>query len=369
MNNPRLLDYTLGAIVSAAILAGCSAGSQSPLAPSGPLTESAARSGWNGRRAGHGLSTLAAAASPVPAVRHAARKIRPQVFPVGASLWISDAAANEVQVYNYPIPSPSATPVATLLGFTPSIPFVQPQGECIDNNHHVFVTSTANSVIYEFDHNGTGIGIIGDPGEYPVGCAWDRTTGNLAVSNIFTTSGGPGSISLYAPPYGAPTVINNAAFGSVYFLAYRPNGVLFADGFNPSSVFALWRLAPPTGSGVTTISTPAGCLVGLGAPCLSYPGGVQYDGSHMTVGDQLAGTINRFLGTGAWVGPVIALAGASSCDVVQYFIGSQWDPVAPGKMTGPEAGCSAAQIFSYTAGAQQAVGNGLIQPIGSAVSR
>jgi hypothetical protein len=362
------VGYALGALMTAAALSGCSAGSQSALIPSGPMQQTAARAGFNFQPAGHRLNTLAAAAGPVAAVRAGRRGIAPQVLPVGKSLWISDAANNDVQIYNYPIPSPSASPVATLLGITPSVPFVQPQGECVDNAGHVFVTSTANSYIYEFNHNGTPVQMIDDPGQYPVGCAWDRTTGNLAVSNILTTSGGPGSISLYTPPYGAPTIITNAAFGNVYFLGYRPNGVLFADGFNSSAVFALWKLVPPTGSGVATISTAAGCLVGGGAPCLTFPGGVQWDGAHMTVGDQNAGTINRFLGTGAWVGPIITLSGAGTCDVVQYFIGSQWDPIAPARVVGPEAGCGVAQVFTYPAGALQALGNGLSQPVGSAVS-
>ena len=71
------------------------------------------------------------------------------------------------------------------------------QGACVDKHGDVYFANTAMSTVDEYSHGGTFIAAIADSGQYPVGCAYDATTGNFAVDNIINVSGGPGSISIY----------------------------------------------------------------------------------------------------------------------------------------------------------------------------
>jgi hypothetical protein len=105
---------------------------------------------------------------------------------------------------------------------------------------------------------------------------------------------------------------------------------------------------------------------------IGFPGGVQWDGHYVTVGDQYAGTVTRVTGIGtAVIAGTTTLAGASSCDAVQYFIGNGSLPITnPARVSVPEAGCPSAVDFPYFVASApvQATGSGLTFPIGSAVS-
>ena len=284
------------------------------------------------------------------------RKVGPNMFPAGHSLWISDFANNAVYVYTWPLPSPSATPVATVTGLN------SPQGECVGPGGVVFVTNSGGGSILVYSHNGTAMPTISDTGAQPTGCAYDSGHGKLAVSND-----AGGSIALYSGPccnYSSPTTITDPSFGQTYFLGFKPNSDLFVDGKNSSGNVSYWKLPYPAYT-VTQIGFTPSNLIG-------FPGGVQWDGHYMTVGDQLAGTVNRVNALGHLVaGGTTTLTGASSCDVVQDFIGAGAVPVGnPHRITGPEAACGVPVVFPYFVGLApvQATGSSSTQPEGAAVS-
>ncbi len=113
-------------------------------------------------------------------------------------LYISDGSTYDVYVYAYP----GGKLVGTLTGFT------EPAGECVDKVGDVFITSqtfSGTGTIYEYAHGGTQpIQTLNDAAGNPRGCSVDRTTGNLAVSNFASLSGG-GSVSIYTNAQGTPT--------------------------------------------------------------------------------------------------------------------------------------------------------------------
>ena len=78
------------------------------------------------------------------------------------------------------------------------------QGECVDGAGNVFVTNSFKGQILEYAHGGTTpIATLSDPNQYPIDCAVDPTTGNLAVTNYFAKTG-PGSVAIYQGAQGAP---------------------------------------------------------------------------------------------------------------------------------------------------------------------
>ena len=66
--------------------------------------------------------------------------------------------------------------------------FLEVQGGCSDNNGNVYFANTEMSTIDEYNHSGTFITSIADPGQFPVGCSYDKSTAVLmAVSKPSST--------------------------------------------------------------------------------------------------------------------------------------------------------------------------------------
>ena len=262
-------------------------------------------------------------------------------------LYISDAASDVVNVFGYP----SRTPVGQLFGFN------EPQGECADSRGNVYVTNTGTSQIYVYPPaSGTLLETINDPGEYPVGCAVGPE-GDLAVTNIFSASYGPGSISLYNGSNTIPTIITSPSFERMYFDGFDANNNLFVDGLNASGVFQLGKL--PSGSNTITPITVSGASI-------SYPGGVQVTaGPKVNVGDQLGNVVYR-MSEGGVVNGHTSLSGASDCVQGTIVVGK---PVSKGVYICPDAGTADTEFFKYTAGGSptQTI-TGFEQPIGSVIS-
>ena len=80
-----------------------------------------------------------------------------------------------------------------------------PDGICSDKKGDIWVANNLAADVVEYKHGGTSPkATLSDPNVYPVGCSVDPMTGNLAVTNIFTTSGGQGSVAVYAGAAGRP---------------------------------------------------------------------------------------------------------------------------------------------------------------------
>ena len=153
-----------------------------------------------------------------------------------------------------------------------------------DKSANVWIVNDGASQLVEYAHGGTSpIATLSDAGEYPEGCSVDpTTTGNLAVTNFYSTSGA-GSVSIYAGARGSPQVYSDPGMTNYRFCGYDSKGNLFVDGVNNSSSFVLAEL-PKGSSSFTNIDF---------TQKIEWPGGVQWDGKFIAVGDTDTGTIYR----------------------------------------------------------------------------
>jgi DNA-binding beta-propeller fold protein YncE len=262
-----------------------------------------------------------------------------------ALLYVSDSGANEVHVYSYP----RGNVVATLTGFD------APEGECVDGAGDVWIRTEADSKIIAYAHGGNRpIATLSDAREYPDGCSVDPTTGNLAVTNAYSTSAG-GSIAIYAHAKGKPKVYADPGLSEYSYLSYDANGNLFVDGESSHHDFALVEL-PKGSSKFTSINLSR----------VKYPGAVAWDGSHIVVGDAdpLTNGLLIYRISNARVVGKIRLKDA--CAAVGDFF------ISRGDLVGLDAVCLRAEIFNYPAGGSPIEGVKLARlgaPVGIVVSR
>ncbi len=211
------------------------------------------------------------------------------------------------------------------------------------------------SQMVEYAHGGTSpIATLGDPGEYPEGCAVDPATGNLAVTNFYATSG-PGSVSIYAGAQGTPQVYSDPNLANVRLCGHDANGNLFVDGVDSGSSFVFAELRKG-----------AGALKDIAfKQSVEWPGEVQWDGKHIAVGDTDAVKIYRTTSKGKVVGTT-QLGGAN-------YVNQFW--IVKGKRHEPSTVVAASQdanvvgIYDYPAGGSPKSTIGVSEPFGAAVSK
>jgi len=295
--------------VSVAALAGCTRATGTALVPSGAPT--VRQSSW---------------------IRPDAKK-----KPL---LYVSSALTKDVYVYSYG----DQKLVGTLTGF--SLPY----GLCADKSGDVWIVDDGAQQIVEYKHGGTSpVATLSDPGEYPEGCSVDPATGNLAVTNFYSSSGN-GSVSIYPNASGEPTTYSDSSIANFRFCGYDDKGNLFADGANNSSEFALAELRKG-GSSLTNITLQQK---------IEWPGGVQWDGKDVAIGDTDAGIIYRTNGAGGKVKGSTTLSDSNY--VNQFWIAGK-TVVAPSQ-DGGDVG-----IYAYPAGGAPSKTISVEEPFGAAVSR
>jgi len=296
-----------------------------------------------------GASPLA----PSAATRTGASWMTSQARSSKSLLYISDLGNFDVRVYAYP----SLKPVGKLTGFD------QPQGECADTSGNVWIANTEAMQMREYAHGGTTpIAKLGDALGYPVGCAIDPHSGDLAVTNIQNFSGAA-AVLVYKHARGTPAVYGNKTLYSYYFAGYDPSGNLYVSGADSQHVFAV---------GVLPQGAHSIALVAVSGGTIYFPGTVAWSGSKLVLGDQrcknsatsclyslaVSGKTARIVGT-------TPLGGA--CDVAQAWVG-------PSRVAGGDyANCShqgsSADLWPYPAGGKpSARATGLQQPVGAVVS-
>jgi len=195
-------------------------------------------------------------------------------------LYVSDDAKN-VYIYSYPAGAHVGT-LTNLLG---------PAGLCSDNAGHIFVTNTIGENVLEYERgHEKPVTELSDFGYNPDGCAFDPTTGNLAVANYGTPGGGPGSVSIYAKASGSPSVYQDANFGPYFFCTYDPHGNLYVDGVNVPSTQTEFAELPNGSSTFTDITIDR---------TISYPGAVQWDGKYFAIEDIFHDVVYRLKIAGA----------------------------------------------------------------------
>ena len=260
-------------------------------------------------------------------------------------LYISDNSEQTVSVFTYPF----FGLVGTLAGFKLN------EGLCVDANADVFVTDAFASNIKEYAHGSiTPKTTVKDPGYEPLGCAIDPTTGNLAVSNLQPSSGGgAGNVAVYKGTSGNPVAYYSApSLFRVWFLGYDGKGNLFVDGQSSGSAFDMAELV----KGKKTLRH-----VFLNQS-IGAPGGVQWDGKYLAVGDLDAPAIYRFVmmgDKGTRIGTVSLNGGGQ---VVQFWIQSP-------KVVVPDVGKEDVGVWKYPSGGTALKTlSGFSNPFGATIS-
>ncbi|MEO6835269.1 MAG: hypothetical protein ABI231_05110 [Candidatus Tumulicola sp.] len=266
-------------------------------------------------------------------------------------LYVSDLGAGDVEVYSYP----GALLKGTLTGFT------SPHGECADRAGNVYVTDGVASRIVEYAHGGTKpIRIVSDAGYSPSGCAVDPTTGDLAVTNYAPFGSGPGNVSIYEQAKVTPKTYTNSSIYYYYYCGYDDKGNLYVDGTASAYQQVHFGFAElrAGGKALETITL---------AHTFNHPGGVQWDGRYVAVGDQttLTGpsTVYEFSIKGTSGMQVAATPLTTSCDALQFWI--EHDRIVVPNVCSPNV-----MYFAYPAGgtATKTIHNGLTGPVGTAIS-
>lgn len=266
----------------------------------------------------------------------------------GTKIFVSDAADNVVNIYNT-----KGKLLGQLTGFS------QPQGLATDGKGNLYVADTSNSQIQVFAPPYTGSSKKwSDPGQYPAGVAVSYDGKYLAVTNIITTAGGPGSVTLYKHGKAGPT-ISNTDFARAYFCAFDDHGSLFVDGSNSSGVVEIGEIAHLTNGGKKWKTLTY-------SQSISFPGGVQVTtGDTIAIDDQLGPSVYTFKPPvgGSLGSPIATTPLTGSSDPVTFaFTKNNKD------LWTADAGLASSNEFAYPAGgspvATISVGG---QPIGVAI--
>jgi hypothetical protein len=262
-------------------------------------------------------------------------------------LYISDIGTGDVDIFSYP----NGKQVGALTGFNGN------QGECTDSSGDVYVV--AASAVYEFNHGGkTPIKTLTNPGYLTDGCAVDPTTGNLAVTSFCAgtpASGctGEGVLSIYTDAVGTPTQYMDPKISFYAFCGYDATGNLWLDGYNEVSSqmvsqFAELPAAKSTFKNIT-LQNP-----------LVYPGGVQWDGTYVAVGDQTQQVIYQTKGTKGKIDGSTPLL--DSAKVAQFWIQGK-------NVIAPDVNDANVKFYKYPAGGYPTKTiSGLDEPVGAVVS-
>jgi hypothetical protein len=352
--------YVIGVSAAVALLAGCTSSGGSQLAPTGAMTGNAVHQTMGGNHKVDLSQTLLTPRSVKPQFHKvpSTKVIKPGCCALQKTVFVTDAFGGSsftgaVYAFDY------VTGAALGSLAAPPEGWFEVQGACSDNAGNAYFANTAMSTVDEYTHSGTYVQTIADPGQYPVGCSFDRSTGTLAISNIISTSSGPGSIMTYSGgvlsgPFFPPNMFR------VYFIGYEgKTGTLWLDGSSSSGAF---QYDSYSGGTFTPVAISGGSIL--------FPGTVTWSGNTkwMNVGDQdtfSAPTFYQVDDTGAIVGSTVTQCNqpSSFCDIVQATI------KGPG-LVGPDAAYFQANRFPYPAGGAPTLNYpaSYVQPIGSAVS-
>jgi hypothetical protein len=307
--------YAISGCAAIAVLAACGGGGSqsSALGPSLPASAALAPTQ-------SGPDILSRYSIPTLAVKpvtqhpdHRKSWVSPDIGKARQLLFVADAGVGDVYVYTYP----SLKLKGTLTGFN------EPQGECSDAKGNVWLTVTNAYQIIKLSRSGKILKTLTDTTGYPVACAVDLKTGNLAVVNVGLSSA-PGDILVYKDAKGSPKTYTDPSMPRPYFVAYDSSGNFYVDGLDASKKFILAECAVGCSSnGMSTISISGGTIY--------FPGFVQWysPGNYLAVGDQSCHQITSCVywvsisgssGTITGTTNLKNSAGGPVCDVVQAVI-------------------------------------------------
>ncbi|MFY9885830.1 MAG: hypothetical protein WAL67_05955 [Candidatus Cybelea sp.] len=269
MTTTRLAAYAVSVVAAAALVAGCSGGTQSSALSPTSMTNAAHQgvSPLHTHGARDAFNTPRQPGQVHP--DHHKSWVSPDAKRAPRILFVSDSGTEDVYMYSLP----KMVLKGTLTGFS------EPQGMCSDNKGNVYVANTEAAEVLEISRSGSILATYPDAIGFPVGCAWDPATGNLAVFDIFGDSGA-GQILVYSSPSATPTVLSNPAQYFYFFGGYGPNSDLWVSGRDSYGTYMV------SGCGASSCST-----IPLSGGTIYFPGAVQWDGvrGEWVLFDQLCG--------------------------------------------------------------------------------
>ena len=240
-----------------------------------------------------------------------------------ALLYVSDPSGGDVAFYSYPY--------GKLVGRITN--FYHAGGMCVSKSGNVFIAAQDGEQVRMYAHGGTKImRTLTDPGYYPLGCAIDPVTGDLAVTS-YTGTKNHGSLAIYSQAMGSPKVHFDVNIPHMLYCGYDSAGNLFLDGSTSKGAVLVGELA----KGGTTIHT-----IPLDQT-IAHGGGVQWDGTYLAVGDVSASVIYRFKiasGKGTKAGSV-PLSGST-------FVQEFW--IAGSRVIAPDYASGKVRFYKYPAG-------------------
>ncbi|MGB8908759.1 MAG: hypothetical protein WCC84_08430 [Candidatus Cybelea sp.] len=341
----------LGAAAALLIVAGCNgAGTQSQLAPSNTMQTNAMHSGMNPLT--HGPSPNFIGGTPKLHPKKGRSWMLPQAVP--DNLWyVADTFASSIFIYSWR----KLTQEGEITGLS------EPYTFCVDKAQDVYIADFGLREVLEYAHGGTTpIKTLSSDG-YAIACSVDPTTGNLAVVNFEGYPSGNGSVLVYTGATGTPTVYSAPNLDLYWLAGYDPSGNLFVDGEDPSGVVSLAEL-PAGGSSFQAITMNVS---------LGFPGGVQWDGKYLDVGDQSTNTIYQFTVSGSGATEQGSLSLTGDIDAFQFFVpkfGSGKVNPQGNRVIAADFGSGEANKFLYPAGGSPTKTiTGLTDPEGVIVSK
>jgi hypothetical protein len=185
--------------------------------------------------------------------------------------------------------------------------------------------------ITEYKVPKTPIKTLSIPGSFPTSCAMD-TSGDLAVGIYDGTESAMGGDVVIFKNASGSGIPHATPLDEEFFDGYDNQGNLFADGFGNGG-FELVEL--PKGSSTFQALTTSNTV--------QFPGSVQWDGTYLTVFDQLANATYQYTisGTKATLKGTVALSGSSDC-------AQTW--IVKGLVYCGDAGNGDGEVFKYPAG-------------------
>lgn len=262
-------------------------------------------------------------------------------------LYVADLGTSQVDVLHYP----GGKPEAVLSGFATT------NGLCTDFNGDVYVSDGHDHQLVEYPHDiSKPMRTLKDPGYYMQGCAIDPRNGNLAVA-IQSTSSGPGGIAIFRKAHGKP---HNVVGYTIYFpsfCSYDNASNLYFDGTDTHGMFVFAEMPAGTNQ-LRTVTLDQSIVI---------PGGVQWDGKYLAVGDQGAGykgsTIYQFSMSGSTGTKVGTTPLNGSSDVISFWIEGN-------RVVGPNIGSSPNVMYwKYPEGGNAIkTMTGFTEPVGVVVS-
>ena len=192
-------------------------------------------------------------------------------------IFVSDAGSNVVYIYNQH---------GKLLGQLTGLS--EPQGITSDGKGNLYVADTADNDIKiyapPYKHAPK---VLNDPGQYPTDVSALDDGAFLAVTNIISASGGPGSVTLYKKGHTGPT-ISSSDFARMYFCAFDAKGNLYVDGEDASGNFVIGEIPHLTTGGKKLKTLSYNATIG-------FPGGIAVTtGGKIAILDQEADAIYTF---------------------------------------------------------------------------